>query len=172
MLNFAIQADYLLINNIFRVTEMTEIVTNFLQQHLYLHAFVIFICFLSIIVAMVIDLVAGIQKAVELNEARTSTGYKKTCDKARKYFGPFGITVCIDIVTCIIVPIPVFSILWSIWVGFCEFKSVREKAWEKAEIRKQDRTMQVILENKDDIAKTIVELLKQATEKDEEEKTC
>ena len=33
---------------------MTEIVTNFLQQHLYLHAFVIFICFLSIIVAMVI----------------------------------------------------------------------------------------------------------------------
>ena len=115
---------------------------------------------------------AGIQKAVELNEARTSTGYKKTCDKARKYFGPFGITVCIDIVTCIIVPIPVFSILWSIWVGFCEFKSVREKAWEKAEIRKQDRTMQVILENKDDIAKTIVELLKQATEKDEEDKTC
>lgn len=151
---------------------MTEIVTNFLQQHLYLHAFVIFICFLSIIVAMVIDLVAGIQKAVELNEARTSTGYKKTCDKARKYFGPFGITVCIDIVTCIIVPIPIFSILWSIWVGFCEFKSVREKAWEKAETRKQDRTMQVILENKDDIAKTIVELLKQATEKDEEDKTC
>ena len=32
--------------------------------------------------------------------------------------------------------------------------------------------MQVILENKDDIAKTIVELLKQATEKDEEGKTC
>ncbi len=147
---------------------MTEIVTSFLQQHLYLHAFVIFICFLSIIVAMAIDLVTGIQKAIELNEARTSTGYKKTCDKARKYFGPFGITVCIDIVSCVIVPIPVFSIIWSIWVDFCEFKSVREKA----EIRKQDRTMQVILENKDAIAKTAVELLKQTTEKDEEGKTC
>lgn len=77
MLNFAIQADYLLINNIFRVTEMTEIATSFLQQHLYLHAFVIFICFLSIIVAMAIDLVTGIKKAIGLNEARTSTGYKK-----------------------------------------------------------------------------------------------
>lgn len=151
---------------------MTEIATSFLQQHLYLHAFVIFICFLSIIVAMAIDLVTGIQKAIELNEARTSTGYKKTCDKARKYFGPFGITVCIDIVSCVIVPIPVFSIILSIWVDFCEFKSVREKAWEKAEIRKQDRTIQVILENKDAIANTVVELLKQSTEKGEEDKTC
>lgn len=151
---------------------MTEIATSFLQQHLYLHAFVIFICFLSIIVTMPIDLVTGIQKAIELNEVRTSTGYKKTCDKARKYFGPFGITVCIDIVSCVIVPIPVFSIIWSIWVDFCEFKSVREKAWEKAEIRKQDRTIQVILENKDAIANTVVELLKQSTEKGEEDKTC
>lgn len=151
---------------------MTEIATSFLQQHLYLHAFVIFICFLSIIVTMAIDLVTGIQKAIELNEVRTSTGYKKTCDKARKYFGPFGITVCIDIVSCVIVPIPVFSIIWSIWVDFCEFKSVREKAWEKAEIRKQDRTIQVILENKDAIANTVVELLKQSTEKGEEDKTC
>lgn len=74
--------------------------------------------------------------------------------------------------TCIIVPIPVFSIVWSLWVDFCEFKSVREKSWEKAEIRKQDRTVQVILENKDAIAKTIVELLKQSTEKDKEDKTC
>lgn len=32
--------------------------------------------------------------------------------------------------------------------------------------------MQVILENKDAIAKTVVELLKQTTEKDEEGKTC
>ena len=49
---------------------------------------------------------------------------------------------------------------------------MREKAWEKAEIRKQDRTIQVILENKDAIANTVVELLKQSTEKGEEDKTC
>lgn len=139
---------------------MTDVFINFLHEHFYLTALLIFICFLGIIASMAIDLVAGVQKARQLGEARTSTGYKKTCDKARKYFGPFGVAVCIDIVTCIIVPIPVFSILWACWVGFCEFKSVREKAWEKAEIRRQDRTMQVILENKDDIAKAVVEILK------------
>lgn len=139
---------------------MTEIITNFMQEHLYLHAFVIFICFLAIIVSMLIDLIAGVQKAKELGIARTSTGFKKSCDKARKYFTPFGVAVCIDIVTCIVSPFPIFSMIWTIWVGFCEFKSVREKAWEKEEIRKQDRTMQVILENKDDIAKALAEILK------------
>lgn len=139
---------------------MTEIVLNFLHEHLYLHAFVIFICFMAIIVSMLIDLIAGVQKAKVLGIARTSTGFKKSCDKARKYFTPFGVAVCIDIVTCIISPIPIFSMIWTIWVGFCEFKSVREKAWEKEDILKQDRTMRVILENKDDIAKAIAEILK------------
>lgn len=143
---------------------MTEIITNFMQEHLYLHAFVIFICFLAIIVSMLIDLIAGVQKAKELGIARTSTGFKKSCDKARKYFTPFGVAVCIDIVTCIISPFPIFSMIWTIWVGFCEFKSVREKAWEKEEIRKQDRTMQVILENKDDIAKALFEAMRKEQE--------
>jgi hypothetical protein len=47
----------------------------------------------------------------------------------------------------------------------CEFKSIREKAYEKAEIRKQDRTMQVILENKDEIAKAVVEIMKEERKK-------
>lgn len=57
---------------------------------------------------------------------------------------------------------------WACWVVFCEFKSVREKAWEKEEIRKQDRTMQVILENKDDIAKAVVDILRHREEKEAE----
>ena len=56
---------------------MTEIATSFLQQHLYLHAFVIFICFLSIIVAMAIDLVTGIQKAIELMKLEPVQATKK-----------------------------------------------------------------------------------------------
>jgi len=139
---------------------MTEIIHDFMVQHLYLCALVIFICFLALLAAMATDLVAGVQKAKKLGVARTSTGYKKSCDKARKYFPTFAIAAFMDVVTCIISPFPIFCIVWTLYLCFCEFKSVREKAFEKAEIRKQDRTMQVILENKDDIARAVVDILK------------
>ena len=62
--------------------------------------------------------------------------------------------------------------LWAAYCVFCEFISIREKAWQKAEIRKQERTMKVILENKEDIAKTLIQLLnqeqKEGGEKDED----
>lgn len=145
---------------------MNEILHTFLHDHLYIDAIIMFICFCGIIGAMIVDLIAGVQKAKERGEARTSTGYKMTCDKARKYFSPFSITVFMDLITCIIIPFPIFSIVWTLWVFFCEFTSVREKAWQKDEIRKQNRTMQVILENKDDIAKAVVEILNQQNKED------
>lgn len=115
---------------------------------------------------MTIDLIAGIlQKAKELHVARTSTGLKKTCDKAKKYFPTFGIASLMDVATCIISPFPLFAIAWTVYLLLCEFKSIREKAYEKAEIRKQDRTMQVILENKDEIAKAVVEIMKEERKK-------
>ena len=137
---------------------MSEVFHDFQVHHLYLCALVIFICFATILIAMTIDLIAGIQKAKELHIARTSTGLKKTCDKAKKYFPTFGIASLMDVATCIISPFPMYLLL-------CEFKSIREKAYEKAEIRKQDRTMQVILENKDEIAKAVVEIMKEERKK-------
>ena len=38
------------------------------------------------------------------------------------------------------------------------------EAWKKAELRKQERTMSIILENKDDIAKMIAELIKKQSD--------
>lgn len=116
------------------------------------------------IVAMTVDLVFGVYKARQLGEATTSTGLKKTCEKARKYFSPFAVLVCIDLLSSVISPIPAFSLLWSSYCIFCEFISVREKAWKKAELRKQERTMSIILENKDDVAKMIAELIKKQSE--------
>nr|DAK92400.1 MAG TPA: holin [Caudoviricetes sp.] len=144
---------------------MNEVIHEFQVQHLYLCTFVIFICFATILIAMTIDLVAGIQKAKELHVARTSTGLKKTCDKAKKYFSTFLTAALMDVATCIISPFPIFSIVWTVYLLSCEFKSIREKAYEKAEIRKQDRTMQVILENKDEIAKAVVEIMKEERKK-------
>jgi hypothetical protein len=54
--------------------------------------------------------------------------------------------------------------LWAAYCVFCEFVSVREKAWTKAELDKQDRTMSVIIENKEDIARLVAKLMTQQQE--------
>lgn len=151
---------------------MNEVIQTFAVEHLYRFAFIVSLCMAAMLVAMVVDLIFGVRKAKHNGEATTSTGLKKTCDKARKYFSPFMATVCIDIIAaCANLQVPIFSMLWSAYCVFCEFISIREKAWQKAEIRKQERTMKVILENKEDIAKTLIQLLnqeqKEGGEKDE-----
>lgn len=141
---------------------MNEVIQTFAVEHLYRFAFIVSLCMAAMLVAMVVDLICGVRKAKRNGEATTSTGLKKTCDKARKYFSPFMATVCIDIIAaCANLQVPIFSMLWSAYCVFCEFISIREKAWQKAEIRKQERTMKVILENKEDIAKTLIQLLNQ-----------
>ena len=141
---------------------MSEVIQTFAVEHLYRFAFIVSLCMAAMLVAMVVDLIFGVRKANQNGEATTSTGLKKTCDKARKYFSPFMATVCIDIIAaCANLQVPIFSMLWAAYCVFCEFISIREKAWQKAEIRKQERTMKVILENKEDIAKTLIQLLNQ-----------
>lgn len=151
---------------------MNEVIQTFAVEHLYRFAFIVSLCMAAMLVAMVVDLIFGVRKAKRNGEATTSTGLKKTCDKARKYLSPFMATVCIDIIAaCANLQVPIFSMLWAAYCVFCEFISIREKAWQKAEIRKQERTMKVILENKEDIAKTLIQLLnqeqKEGGEKDE-----
>ena len=143
---------------------MTEIIHTFLQEHLYRSALVIAICMGALIVSMAVGLLFGIKKAKQNGEATTSMGLKKTCDKARKYFSPFLVTVCIDLIACIVMPFPVFSMIWAGYCVFCEFMSVREKSWQKAEIRKQEKTISILLENKDDLAKAFAEVLKKQQE--------
>ena len=145
---------------------MTEIIHTFLQEHLYRSALVIAICMGALIVSMAVDLLFGIKKARQNGEATTSMGLKKTCDKARKYFSPFLVTVCIDLIACIVMPFPVFSMIWAGYCVLCEFMSVREKSWQKAEIRKQEKTISILLENKDDLAKAFVEVLKKQQEEE------
>lgn len=138
---------------------MKEVIENLLREHLYLHVLLISVCVAGILVAMAVDLFFGIKKAKLLGQATTSTGYKKTCEKGKKYFMPFAVLMCIDIIGCIILPAPFFAMIWAAWCIFCEFKSVREKSWTKAELRKAEKTMNIIIENKDDIAKMVAEIV-------------
>lgn len=148
---------------------MSEALMALLDEHLYRFALIIALSMAAMVVAMAIDLIFGVRKAKENGEATTSRGFKKTCDKARKYFSPFIVTVCIDIIACVVVSVPIFSMIWAAYCIFCEFISVREKAWKKAEIRKQERTMQVVLENKEDIAKALMAALREMQKQGKEE---
>lgn len=149
---------------------MTDIITQFIREHLLMHVVLISVAAAAILGAMVIDFIFGIYKARQRGEARTSTGYKKTAAKAQKYFSPFMVLVFIDLIGCVVIPFPVFSMLWGAYCVFCEFKSVREKSWQKEELRKAERTMSVILENKDDIAKMAAQILFEANNKKEDNK--
>lgn len=120
---------------------------------------------------MLVDLIFGVKKARLLGQAATSTGYKKTCEKGKKYFTPFAVLMCIDLISSVILPAPFFSMIWSAYCLFCEFKSVREKSWTKAELRKAERTMSIVIENKEDIAKLVAQLVLGEKQKLHENKT-
>ena len=148
---------------------MIEELNILMAEHIYRYAVIESLCMASILIAMTIDLIFGIRKARINGEATTSRGLKKTCDKARKYFSPLLCIVCIDLISCVVTSVPMFSMLWSVYCIFCEFMSVREKAWQKAEIRQQERTMRVLLDNKDDIAKALIEAMTALRKEDSNE---
>lgn len=137
---------------------MNEAILNYLT-HLYGHVAMILVTTAALLIAMGIDLIFGVRKAAQRGEARTSTGLKKTCEKARKYFSPYMVLICIDLLGALLIPVPAFSMLWAAWCIYCEFKSVREKAWQKEELRKAEKTMNVIIENKDDLAKMVAAII-------------
>lgn len=138
---------------------MTPTLMEFVHRHMAYYPIWVALCTAAIILAMAVDLISGVRKARELGVARTSAGFKKTCEKARKYFSPYAVLLCIDAVTSYVSPVPAFSILWAAWCIFCEFRSVREKAWEKAEMRKAENSVRVLLENKEDVATLLREVL-------------
>lgn len=144
---------------------MKDVVYNFMNEHLLIHIILITLAAAAMLAAMIVDFVFGIIKAKKRGEARTSTGYKKTAVKAQKYFSPFMVLMFVDLICCVVIPFPAFSMLWAAYCVFCEFKSVREKSWQKAELRKAERTMSVVIENKEDIAKLAAQILFEKEEK-------
>lgn len=113
----------------------------------------------AVLLAMAVDLWVGVSKAKKAGIARCSTGYKRTCDKATKYFFPMLCLSCIDLMACTLLPVPLFTLALAAFNVFCEYKSVMENTHEKAEMRKAEKTMSIILENKDDLASAIGKML-------------
>ena len=138
---------------------MKETFIHFAEAHLYLHIILITLCTAAILVAMAIDLFAGVTKAKENGIATTSRGLKLTSKKAVRYLVPFVTLTLLDMVASFVLPAPFFSMLWTSYVLLCEFKSVREKSWEKKEIQDFERTIKIAASDKADIAKLLANLI-------------
>lgn len=128
---------------------MQEVLIRYAEQHIYLHIVLITLCAAAILVAMGVDLFFGIRKAHERGQPTTSRGLKMTSRKAVKYLVPFLVLTLIDIIGTAVFPAPYLSMIWSAYCLLCEFKSVREKAWEKEEIDKQNRFVQTTISEGD-----------------------
>lgn len=145
--------------------EMTDIIEKFVHEHMFMHIVLIALSVAAMLLAMTVDFFTGLHKAKMNGVARTSQGLKKTATKATRYFTPYMVLVGIDLISCVVMPFPAFSMLWAVYCIYCEFKSVREKSWEKEEMRRARNTMSVIIENKDDIARLVAEMLFKENEK-------
>ena len=137
---------------------MQEVIVRYAEQHLYLHIILITLCAAAILIAMAVDLFFGIRKAHERGQPTTSRGLKMTSRKAVKYLVPFLVLTLIDIIGTAVFSAPYLSMAWAGYCLLCEFKSVREKAWEKEEIDKQNRIVQTTIAEGDleKAAKTLV----------------
>lgn len=96
------------------------------------------------------DLWAGVRKAKQRGEYRTSEGYKRTITKTGKYFNMLiGLTILdagqIAIIFFLhyfynfdIPMLPIFTIIGTGYIGFVEIKSIREPANMKELKEQQD----------------------------------
>ena len=66
-----------------------------------------------------------------------------------------------DFLAASFVSFPVFAMLWASFCIICEFKSVLEKSATKAQMRDAANTMGVVIKNKDDLTKILLEVIEQ-----------
>ena len=150
------------------------------------------LCYIIILGLIFCDLRAGVRKAKQRGEFRTSDGYKRTIEKISKYFNMTFSLSLIDVVQLAlliflyhfyqvdIIMVPWFTILALGYVSYVEVKSI----WEPADIKEKkmqadfrrmllsmvreyggiDKVLEAVMKDQN---KDIIENLKE-----EEEETC
>ena len=152
---------------------MKEAFVELLEVHLRFHIAMIVLFTGAILVAMFVDLVTGVHKARQRGEATTSRGLKMTAKKAVKYLVPFFILCLLDSIAAFLLPAPFFSMPWAGYILWCEFWSVRESAWTKAEIQRQNNTIRAVIVSREDPNKMADVLLNPPTSsEDAQEKSA
>ena len=131
----------------------------------------------GVLIAILIDLFFGIQKAKKLNEMRSSEGYKRSINKFVFYYAMMFFALLFDALLPIsfffsfpLSAIPFITILAATALILTEFKSVREKAEDKVRRKTDASAMQLIdlLKNKEE---TFMKLLEQFKKENNEKST-
>lgn len=128
------------------------------------------------------DLWAGVRKAKKRGEYRTSDGYKRTIYKIQKYYNVLLALTLVDVVQLALIfyvhwfygydilMLPWFSAVGTIYIGFVEYKSIREPADIK-EKKQQDDFRRLVVqmvkdhEHPEEIVKDVMDAL--SKDKDE-----
>lgn len=139
---------------------------------------VVSFAWLSVFIAMGVDLFFGIKKAKQLGEATTSEGLRRTINKATYYFALLTFALLFDtfnVITSYFFPkpfdiIPYFTVLVALGQIYSEGKSVREKAEDKLR-RKTDQSYKELIKlisERQELVNTALEIMKEKTLKDYE----
>ncbi len=131
----------------------------------------VMIMWIIVLIAIIIDLISGLQKATLLGEIHTSYGFRRTVSKMVQYYGLLCFAFMFDILSSLVLPLSYFSLLASFFLVFIEAKSVFEKAQDKdrRRINESIKDLVILIENKDDLLKGVSEILKN-TENSQNEK--
>lgn len=133
---------------------------------------VISISWSLVISAIIVDLFFGVKKAKQIGDKRTSEGYRRSISKFQSYFSVLFFAFLFDALLPVSVffsfpisAIPIVTVIASLALVLTEYKSVREKADEKARRRIEESTRQIIdfLKNKDE---NIIDKIQELTKKD------
>lgn len=129
------------------------------------------------------DLWAGVRKARQRGEMRTSEAYKRTIEKINKYFNMlFALTLVDGVQIALLyflyreygydIPLlPVFSFLGTCYVGFVEVTSIMETSDVKEKKQQEDfvrLVTKLVSENKE-FKDRILDVLKEGGRRDGEE---
>jgi hypothetical protein len=132
-------------------------------------SYVLIIVYSCVLLAILIDLWFGVRRAMRLNVARTSYGFRRTITKATTYFGLMMLLTIADVVASIILKMPYFTVFGALGIVIVEGISVYEKV--KDENKKIEEVPTVLLEllkNKDNIQDILTWLKTNENSKKEE----
>lgn len=119
-----------------------------------------------VLIAMIIDLVAGIKKAKQRGEICTSYGLRRTIDKSRRYFSLLMLCVLMDIIASLVIKMPYFTLVAGLFLVGVEVLSWFEKGDQK---EKRNATLMIdLLKNKEDITKAVADAINQTINKKED----
>lgn len=149
---------------------MTSVVKDMLERELP----IMLVALVLITLAMIIDLWTGVLKAKQKHIARTSKGFRRTCQKAKEYYIPFLALTLADFLLGFLefYSLPFFSMAYCLYTIFIEWKSIMENTRSKEDC---DHIYKALLElaknfdNKKELIEAMEKVLTEEKEKDKEE---